>query len=385
MKVLDWLADMIGLPEQFKFSGPGRGGGVIQGTASESTLVALLAARSRTLDQLRAASCAAAEAEATPVRDLNNNKEQELQSGGEPDQFGQQSCAIERLVGYCSDLAHSSVERAGLLGGIRVVGIESDDESRMRGAALRRQLIEDRARGLVPFLVVASIGTTSVCSYDDLHELGLVCREFGLWLHVDAAYAGSAFVCPEFRRLMRGIELADSFVFNPHKWLQVTFDCSLFYLRDSRLLVDAFNVDPLYLKHENQGKIPDYRVSFLFHLSSPVCFQPLTNNNLHRIISVSSIGKSRSAGKFRRRPPICCWSLQPRSLSGANISSRNVVARQLVRPNFQLNQVLTMGNKIFAHAPTYRRFRSLKLWFVVRATGVAGLQEYIRNVSIHSS
>lgn len=248
MKVLDWLADMFGLPEHFKFSAPGPGGGVIHGTASEATLVALLCARSRILSESR-------------KFDLNNN-EPLAEGAAEPTQgVPGAGVPMELLVGYCSDLAHSSVERAGLLGGTRIVGVPSDDQCRLRGANLRQQILEDKARGLVPFFVVATLGTTSVCTFDDLHELGLVCREFNLWLHVDAAYAGNSFVCPENRHLMRGIEFADSYDVNPHKWLQVNFDCSTFYIRDSRLLVNAFNVDPLYLKHDKQGQIPDYRVS----------------------------------------------------------------------------------------------------------------------------
>lgn len=251
MKVLDWLADMLGLPEHFKFQAPGHGGGVIHGTASEATLVALLVARSRALAQLRKLDSTDANNNGS-----NNNNSANINGliSGEPGQ-----AAMERLVGYCSDLAHSSVERAGLLGGAKIAAVQSDDQSRLRGSNLRQQILEDKARGLVPFFVVATLGTTSVCTFDDLHELGLVCREFGLWLHVDAAYAGNSFVCPENRHLMRGIELADSFDVNPHKWLQVNFDCSTFYIRDSRLLVDAFSVDPLYLKHDKQGQVPDYR------------------------------------------------------------------------------------------------------------------------------
>jgi aromatic-L-amino-acid decarboxylase len=271
MKVLDWLADMLGLPAHFKFSEPGHGGGVIHGTASEATLVALLVARSIALDAVR-------------KFDMNNNDPEtavDYNAGQRMQQqrtrpavansneralldeleAGQAAGAIERLVGYCSDLAHSSVERAGLMGGVKIVGLQSDDACRLRGSILRQQILEDKAKGLVPFFVVATLGTTSVCTFDDLFEIGLVCREFDIWLHVDAAYAGNSFVCPENRHFMRGIEFADSFDVNPHKWLQVNFDCSTFYIRDSRLLVNAFNVDPLYLKHDKQGQIPDYRVS----------------------------------------------------------------------------------------------------------------------------
>lgn len=275
MTVLDWLADMLGLPSYFKHSEPGHGGGVIQGTASEATLFALLAARSKTLAELR---------KQQEFDNDNNNNNNNFTLDQTQIISNNDLCSMERLVGYCSDLAHSSVERAGLLGGVRITSVQSDDNCRLRGSVLRQQILDDKRNGLVPFLVVASLGTTSVCSFDDLHEIGLVCREFNLWLHVDAAYAGSSFVCPENRRFMRGIEFADSFVVNPHKWLQINFDCSTFYARDSRLLVDAFNVDPLYLKHDKQGQIPDYRVSIIWsgkvtlnHLE----FIPLVNKLIH--------------------------------------------------------------------------------------------------------
>jgi aromatic-L-amino-acid/L-tryptophan decarboxylase len=113
--------------------------------------------------------------------------------------------------------------------------------------------------------VVATLGTTNCCAFDALDELGVVCEEEDVWLHVDAAYAGSAFICPEFRPLMKGIDKADSFNFNPHKWMLVNFDCSAMWLKDPTYVVNAFNVDPLYLKHDQQGAAPDYRVSLQPH------------------------------------------------------------------------------------------------------------------------
>lgn len=185
MKVLDWLADMLGLPNHFKFSESKFGGGVIHGTASEATLVALLVARSKSISELKKLADA----------DAENNNEPSIVS-------------IDRLVGYCSDLAHSSVGRAGLLGGIKIKSIQSDDDCRMRGHALRLQILEDRQKGLVPCIVVATLGTTGVCTFDDLSEIGVVCQEFNIWLHVDAAYAGNSFVCPENRYLMKGVEVS---------------------------------------------------------------------------------------------------------------------------------------------------------------------------------
>lgn len=221
MKVLDWLADMLGLPAHFKFSSSKHGGGVIHGTASEATLVALLVARSKALNKPLPALKTG-----ITIVDANNNEQLE-----QPAAVQQQRSApmlhandrhpasvdsepsepkkptIEKLVGYCSDLAHSSVERAGLLGGVTIKSVPSDDDCRLRGDALRRQIEEDLEDGLVPFFVVATLGTTSVCTFDDLHEVGQVCRHYDLWLHVDAAYAGNSFVCPENRKFMRGIEV----------------------------------------------------------------------------------------------------------------------------------------------------------------------------------
>lgn len=117
--------------------------------------------------------------------------------------------------------------------------------------------------------VCATLGTTATCAFDLIEQIGPICREYGVWLHVDAAYAGSACVCPEYRYILQGVEYADSFNFNPHKWLLVNFDCSALWVQNAGWLVDAFNVDPIYLQHHNQSTkfAPDYRVIFLkvFH------------------------------------------------------------------------------------------------------------------------
>nr|BAA95568.1 dopa decarboxylase [Tenebrio molitor] len=228
--MLDWLGKMIGLPDEFLACSGGKGGGVIQGTASEATLVALLGAKARA------------------IADVKREKPEMSDAD-----------IVAKLVGYTSSQSHSSVERAGLLGGIKLRSLQPDDNNRLRGEALELAIKEDREAGLIPFYAVATLGTTSSCTFDHLEELGPVCNANNVWLHVDAAYAGSAFICPEFRYLMKGIERADSFNFNPHKWLLVNFDCSTMWLKDPSWLVNAFNVDPLYLKHEQQGAAPDYR------------------------------------------------------------------------------------------------------------------------------
>ncbi|XP_070068293.1 histidine decarboxylase isoform X1 [Drosophila takahashii] len=228
--VMNWLGKMIGLPDAFlHLSSQSQGGGVLQTTASEATLVCLLAGRTRAIQRFH---------ERHP---------------------GYQDAEINaRLVAYCSDQAHSSVEKAALIGLVRMRYIEADEDLAMRGKLLREAIEDDIKQGLVPFWVCATLGTTGSCSFDNLEEIGLVCVEHHLWLHVDAAYAGSAFICPEFRTWLRGIERADSIAFNPSKWLMVHFDATALWVRDSTAVHRTFNVEPLYLQHENSGVAVDF-------------------------------------------------------------------------------------------------------------------------------
>ncbi|XP_069852086.1 aromatic-L-amino-acid decarboxylase [Dipodomys merriami] len=230
--MMDWLGKMLELPEAFLAGRSGEGGGVIQGSASEATLMALLAARTKVIQRLQ---------ETSP----------ELT----------QAAIMEKLVAYSSDQAHSSVERAALIGAVKIKSIPSDGNFAMRASALQEALEQDKAAGLIPFFVVATLGTTSCCSFDNLLEVGPICNKEHLWLHIDAAYAGSAFICPEFRHLLNGVEFADSFNFNPHKWLLVNFDCSAMWVKKRADLTGAFKLDPVYLKHSHQdsGLITDYR------------------------------------------------------------------------------------------------------------------------------
>ncbi|XP_032161481.1 aromatic-L-amino-acid decarboxylase isoform X1 [Mustela erminea] len=230
--MMDWLGKMLKLPEAFLAGQVGEGGGVIQGSASEATLMALLAARTKVVRRLQAASPGLT-----------------------------QGAIMEKLVAYSSDQAHSSVERAGLIGGVKLKVIPSDGKFAMRASALQEVLERDKAEGLIPFFLVATLGTTSCCSFDNLLEVGPICNEENMWLHIDAAYAGSSFICPEFRHLLNGVEFADSFNFNPHKWLLVNFDCSAMWVKKRTDLIGAFKLDPLYLKHSHQdsGLITDYR------------------------------------------------------------------------------------------------------------------------------
>ncbi|KAL7636320.1 UNVERIFIED_CONTAM: hypothetical protein RMT77_013079 [Armadillidium vulgare] len=228
--VMDWLAKMIGLPEQFLHRGEkSTGGGVIQTTASEATFVCLLAARTEAILKYQD--------EYPDIEDAEINS---------------------RLVAYCSDQAHSSVEKAGLIGLVKLRYIESDDNLSMRGDKVVEAIKCDREKGLIPFFLCATLGTTGACSFDNLLELGPICDEEDLWMHVDAAYAGTAFICPEFRHFMKGIEYASSLAFNPSKWMMVHFDCTAMWVKSSGTLHRTFNVDPIYLHHENSGLAIDY-------------------------------------------------------------------------------------------------------------------------------
>jgi aromatic-L-amino-acid decarboxylase len=225
--VLDWMAEMVGLPDRFRSSGAG--GGVIQDSASSALLCALLAARER----------------ATGF------------------QTNEQGCN-RLLVAYTSPQAHSSVEKAVKVAGLgrrQLRFVEVNSENRMRPDALLEQIKSDRARGLQPFFVSATLGTTSSNAFDPLPQIGRICNEEGLWLHVDGAMFGPAALCPEFRRFQDGIDLADSYAFNPHKWMFTNFDCDCFYVADRATLIKTLSVLPEYLRNQatESGAVIDYR------------------------------------------------------------------------------------------------------------------------------
>ncbi|KAG5880433.1 hypothetical protein JTB14_019943 [Gonioctena quinquepunctata] len=230
MVMMDWLARLLNLPEAFLNSSDGPGGGVLQGSASESTLLCLLTSRERKIQELQA--------------EQPDLKAEEI---------------LGKLVAYSSDQSNSSIERAGLLGSMPMRLLPSDSCGKLRGSTLLEAMREDKQKGLIPCYVVACLGTTPTCAMDDLSELGPICEDEKVWLHVDAAYAGAALACPEYRHIMRGIEFVDSFNFNPHKWMLVNYDCSAMWLRDARHMIDSFNVDRIYLKHNKLPDIPEYR------------------------------------------------------------------------------------------------------------------------------
>lgn len=257
--VMDWLVAMLGLPDKFLSSNTG--GGVIQDTASSAALCALLAARERATNY------------------VSNKK----------------GCD-GRLVAYASTQTHSSVQKAAMIAGIGVDNlraIEVDENFAMSADALARQIDQDLRAGLTPFFVCATVGTTSSNAVDPIAAIGAICRAQNLWLHVDAAMSGTAMLCPEFRHLQDGVELADSYNFNPHKWMFTSFDCNCFWVADRKALIQTLSILPEYLRNQatESGAVIDYRD----------------------------------------------WHIQ-------------------------------LG----------RRFRSLKLWFVIRHYGVEGLQHHIR-------
>lgn len=211
--VLDWLRQMLGLPPGWL--------GMITDTASISSLYAIAAAR-----------------EAVPGLRV---REEGL--AGRPD--------VPRLRLYCSEQAHSSIEKAAITLGLGLAGVRkipTDTEFRMDAAALAAAIAEDRRTGWQPFCVVATVGTTSTTSVDPVPEIAAICRQEGLWLHVDGAYAGMAAILPEMRHILAGCDQADSFVVNPHKWLFTPIDCSAFYCRRPHVLKRAFSLVPEYLR-----------------------------------------------------------------------------------------------------------------------------------------
>ncbi|HEU4570871.1 MAG TPA: pyridoxal-dependent decarboxylase [Gemmatimonadales bacterium] len=221
--MMEWLRQMVGLPGTFT--------GVLQDTASSATLVALLEARERATRFAYAREGAAA-------------------------------AGADRLVVYASEEAHSSVAKGVRLAGLgegRLRRIPADDRFAMRVDLLARALEADRAAGLIPCAIVATIGTTSSTGVDDVAAIAPLAARYGAWLHVDAAYAGSAAILPELRAHFRGVEHADSFVFNPHKWLFAQFDCSAYFVRDPGHLIATCGASPEYLKWSADDQVANFR------------------------------------------------------------------------------------------------------------------------------
>lgn len=216
--VLGWLRDSLGLPSNLF--------GIINDTASINVFLALAAAREALGLDIRRKGIAGRE--------------------------------LPQLKIYCSEHAHSSVEKAALalgFGQSGVVKIASDAEFRLRPDLLAEAIADDRAAGALPCAIVATAGTTSTASVDPVRAIGEIAERERCWLHVDAAYAGSATICPEFRTLWDGVEYVDSIVVNPHKWLFTPIDCSVLYTRRPEVLRETFSLVPEYLQTTDTAEI----------------------------------------------------------------------------------------------------------------------------------
>ena len=281
--VLDWLAHLLGLPTCYLSTGPTRGGGVIQGSASEAVLTAMVAARDKYLRETIPASL---EGEAREDAIMHKRS---------------------KMVALATTATHSSAKKAALILGcrFRAIGVRAEDGYALTREGLAAELAECRAKGLEPFFLAVTLGTTDTCAVDDFEGVAQALEEYvapgqpgEVWVHVDAAYAGAALVCPEVQEAtrIRLIEKFHSFDMNMHKWLLVNFDASCFFVRDREWLVQALSVNQAVYgnKASDGGLVTDYRE----------------------------------------------WQI-----------------------------------------PLGRRFRSLKIWFVLRSYGVKGLQEYIRKTT----
>ena len=220
-KMMIWLRDLIGLPSEFE--------GVIQDSASTATLAAILTAREK-------------------ATGFSGNAE------------GLNSSAILKV--YCSEQTHSSVEKAVKIGGIgrkNLVKIPVRDDFSIDPEKLRKAILNDKKNNQIPSCVVATLGTTGTTAIDPLKAIGEICQEYDVWLHVDAAMAGTALILPEFQWMLDGKEYVDSFVFNPHKWMFTNFDCTAYFVKDASALIKTFEILPEYLKTRTRGKVNDYR------------------------------------------------------------------------------------------------------------------------------
>lgn len=220
-KMMIWLRDLIGLPSDFE--------GVIQDTASTSTLASIITAR-------------------------------EKKTGFTFNDKGSANTGILRV--YCSEQAHSSVDKAVKISGIgrkNLVKVPVRPDFSMDPDKLREAILSDTDKGFLPCCVIATIGTTGTTAVDPLRAIGEICSENDVWLHVDAAMAGTALILPEFQWMADGKEYIDSLVFNPHKWMFTNFDCSAYFIKNPELLIRTFEILPEYLKTRTRGKVNDYR------------------------------------------------------------------------------------------------------------------------------
>lgn len=220
--VMDWLRQMIGLSESFV--------GVIQDTASTATLVALLCAREKSSNY--------------------SQNQAGLQGEDSP------------LIVYSSEQSHSSVTKAALLAGFgknNLRLIDTDQNYSMQVKSLINAIEKDIANGFKPSAIIATVGTTNTTAVDPIKEIAEIAEKYNIWLHIDAAMAGSAMILPEYRKMWHGVEKADSILFNPHKWLGVAFDCTAYFVRDPQHLIRVMSTNPTYLQTNVDGQVNNFR------------------------------------------------------------------------------------------------------------------------------
>ncbi|MEE3001891.1 MAG: pyridoxal-dependent decarboxylase [Planctomycetota bacterium] len=259
MRMLDWTVEALGLPAHFRFDAPGPGGGVIQDTASSAVLACMVAAR-----------------------------EQATGGGGNIQGLSQDSSP---LVAYASAQSHSSIEKSARICGIgsrNLRLVETDEHLAMDPLALASVMKKDSAAGCRPFFISATLGTTGTGAFDPLDSIAPLAKEHGCWLHVDAAMFGTAALCEEHRWMHAGVEQADSWSFNPHKWMGATFDCSCLWLKDASLLVDSMSIMPEYLRNKatESGGVVDYRD---WHVQLGRRFRSLKLWFLYRVVGLEGL------------------------------------------------------------------------------------------------
>ncbi len=219
-QMMNWLREMLGLDDSFT--------GVIQDTASTATLCALLTAREKYSNY----------------------------------QVNEKGFRDEKFTIYASKEIHSSIDKDVKIAGFGLENlrkIKVDEHFAMKPDALEKQIQKDKANGYTPLCVISAIGTTSTTAIDPIASISSICQKHNIWHHVDAAYAGTALICPEMRWMAEGADLADSFVFNPHKWMFTNFDCTAYFVKDPASLVNTFSITPDYLKTNVDGEVKNYR------------------------------------------------------------------------------------------------------------------------------
>jgi len=238
--MLDWFAKALDLPDFFlsKHNNPNStGGGALQSSASDAIFVCMMAARARAIKKLKG----------------DNHEIHD-------------SVYLPQLVCYTSSEAHSCVQKAAKMNLVKLRVIEPDSHDSLRGDALERIVERDINKGLYPFFVVGTVGTTSQVSFDNLVEIGAVCKKYpSLWFHVDGAYGGNSFIVPEMRKFKAGMEFADSFEVNPNKLLMTSYDATCMWVKNIYAFTAAFAVDPLYLQHQHTQEVVDLR-----HFGTPL-------------------------------------------------------------------------------------------------------------------